>query len=93
MLSMTSTTHPAHRSEIVIRLADESDHDRLARLATLDSAAPLNGPAIYAEVGGCAKAAIDLKSGRTIADPFTPTAELVDLLEVRAARLARAHAA
>jgi hypothetical protein len=40
-----------------------------------------------AEVDGNIHAAISLSDGRAIADPFRHTAELVDLLKMRAAQL------
>ena len=45
---------------------------------------------MVAERDGEIAAALELHSGRSIADPFKPTAGLVDLLEARAALLRRA---
>ena len=60
------------------------------RLAALDSASPPRGPALVAESPHARMiAALSLGSGRAIADPFEPTAEIVALLELRAAQLAR----
>jgi hypothetical protein len=72
---------------IVIRLATRSDSRTLRNLAALDSRHPLAGPAMLAEVDGVVRAALDLSDGSVAADPFTPTAELVDLLCLRARRL------
>ena len=74
---------------IVIRHATNCDHDQrvLSELAALDSRMPLNGPALIAEVDGVARAALDLSDGSVAADPFVPTAELVELLRVRAGSL------
>ena len=74
---------------IVIRPATDSDHDKraLSRLAALDSRRRLRGPALIAEVDGVARAALDLSDGSVAADPFVPTAELVELLRVRAGSL------
>jgi hypothetical protein len=42
---------------------------------------------LIAEVDGEPRAAIHVASGETIADPFRPSTELVELLRLRAARL------
>ena len=78
---------PSQMSFMTIRTAAEDDHRRLDRLAALDSARPINGDALVAEVDGDAVAALDLHSGRAIADPFRPTARVLDLLRLRAAQL------
>jgi hypothetical protein len=70
-----------------IRQATAQDADALVRLATLDSQAPLAGPALIGEVDSTPVAAVSLTSGRAIADPFRPTAGLVEVLRARAARL------
>lgn len=72
------------RTDIVIRRADASDARALHRLAALDEApAPHAGPEVLvAEVAGRIVAAVD--GDRAIADPFEPTAPLVDLLRLRA---------
>lgn len=72
---------------IAIRRATESDRVALERLAALDSARPLTGEALIAEVGDEPQAAIQIATGTTVADPFRPTAHLVELLGVRASRL------
>ena len=58
----------------VIRLATEHDADDLRRLAALDSARPLTGRILLGEIEGVLAAARSLETGRTIADPFLPTA-------------------
>jgi hypothetical protein len=72
---------------VIVRPARPADEAGLARLAALDSARPLRGPALVAESGTRLLAAVPLKSGRAIADPFEPTAELVELLELRKEQL------
>lgn len=72
-------------SDITIRPARTADTDALLRLAALDSQGALTGDTLLAEVCGDPVAALDLGSGRVIADPFRPTADLVELLRVRAA--------
>jgi hypothetical protein len=79
-----------HVEGIVIRPARPDDAVVLRRLAHLDSARPPRGPALLAEAGGRAVAALDLSDGRMVADPFTPTLDLRALLELRARQLPRA---
>ena len=78
---------PSQMSYMTIRTADREDRRRLERLAALDSARPLDGDALVAEVDGDTVAALDLGSGRAIADPFRPTAGALNLLRTRAAQL------
>ena len=69
----------------VIRLAGDADEAPLERIAQLDSAAPLEHPVLVGEIGGRVAAALDLDTGRAIADPFVRTAHLLAHLRVRAA--------
>jgi hypothetical protein len=78
-------------NHVTVRLARPADESGLARLAALDSATPLEGPALIAEADSRLIAAVPLGPGRPIADPFEPTAELLDLLELRRAQLAQAN--
>ena len=73
---------------ISIRLATPDDDPALARLAALDSGTVPTGRVLLAERDGESQAALALTGGATLADPFVPTAELLALLRVRAARLA-----
>ena len=52
----------------------------LIRLAALDSAEVPAGPVMLAEVAGEVRAAVSLSDRTVIADPFHPTAPLVELL-------------
>src|ERR671932_2456560 len=74
-------------STLVIRVATPVDDAELRRLAALDSARPLVGAVIVAESDGRIDAALSLEDGRAVADPFRPTAGLVEVLRARAARL------
>jgi hypothetical protein len=65
---------------LTIRPAHDADAAALVRLAALDSSSPPTGAALVAEVGGELWAAIDVASGSTIADPFRPSGDLVELL-------------
>jgi hypothetical protein len=75
---------------IKIRHATSGDDRILHDLAILDSREPLTGPALIAEVEGVPRAALDLSDRSIAADPFAPTAELVELLRLRASILAAA---
>jgi hypothetical protein len=77
---------------VTIRPGFPDDAHALTRLAALDSAPrqALAGPVLVAEVDGALVAAVALRSGRVVADPFRPTAELVELLRRRATQLTAA---
>lgn len=77
---------PAEGS-VTLRFASPADWEPLARLAELDSSAPPAHPVLLAEVDGQLRAAIALTDGATVADPFQPTAGLIDLLRARACQL------
>jgi hypothetical protein len=74
-------------TDITVRRAVGADYGDLERLAALDSALPPRGPALVAIADSRMVAALPLGSGRPIADPFEPTAEIVALLRLRAAQL------
>lgn len=75
--------------EFTVRRLDPivADHEAVVRLAELDSAEPLEGEVLGAEVDGSLVAAISLDTHRVIADPFTHTAEIRSLLELRTAQV------
>jgi hypothetical protein len=77
-------------SGVILRHASAADARRLRHLAELDSAQPPAGSALVAEVDGRVRAALPLDGGAPIADPFHRSAELVELLRLRAAQLGRA---
>ena len=76
-------------SRVTLRYAAAADAERLRVLAELDSAVAPTGPALVAEIDGRLRAALPLDGGAPIADPFHRGAELIELLRVRAAQLAR----
>ena len=76
-MSLTSPT-------ISIRAATHGDGPTLTRLAALDSAPVPFGPVLLAEVDGQPRAAMAVRDGRVIADPFSRTADVVQLLRVHA---------
>jgi hypothetical protein len=71
---------------VLLRTARAEDDAELVRLAALDGARPLAGPALVAEENGALVAALCLSTGRAVADPFVPSLHLVDLLREYAAR-------
>jgi hypothetical protein len=73
---------------ITIRTSQAADAGELLRLAALDSADPIEGPALVAEVDGRLWAALPFGGGRAVADPFTESAHVTDLLRAHAAALA-----
>ena len=72
---------------VTVRLGHWADELEVKRLAALDSARKPCGDLLVAERDARIVAALPLGSGRPIADPFEPTAEIVALLELRAAQL------
>jgi hypothetical protein len=69
---------------VLVRPARDIDAADLAKLAALDSAAPLTGEILLAVSGGEVAAAMSLDTGAVIADPFVPTANLIELLRTAA---------
>jgi len=78
---LATTTAPS----VLIRAARGSDGAALERLAELDSAEVPAGSLLVAEADGRLVAAIAASTGEAIADPFLPTADVIALLELRAA--------
>ena len=74
-------------STITIRRYDlaEADQAALAKLASLDSRAALDGHVLGAEVEGRLLAAISMETGEVIADPFSRTSEMRAMLKLRRA--------
>jgi hypothetical protein len=81
---MYSTLH-----EMVLRADRPTDEQALRRLAALDSKRPIRGRALVAEVEGHTVAAVGIEDGRVVADPFEHTAEVVELLQLRAERMTK----
>jgi hypothetical protein len=73
-------------SSITIRQAYADDDLSLTRLAALDSVDIVPAaPRLVAEVDGRLVAALSLTDGSSIADPFTRTADVLELLRKAAA--------
>jgi len=78
----------ASGERVVLRRAQCQDANALDRLAALDGVRRPAGELMLAEVDGEILAAVPVAGGRAIADPFRPTADLVDLLRARTRLLA-----
>ena len=78
---------PTQFEAMTIRPAGDRDRGRLAELAALDSARPFGGEALVAEIEGRPVAAVEVGTGREIADPFAWTRSVLDLLRLRAAQV------
>ena len=78
-------------SEITIRRSTKADIPQVARLAELDSRRTPVGDVLLAFVDHELRAAVELNSGAVVADPFRPTADLVELLRMRVDGLQRSN--
>lgn len=88
-----SSTATNRWKPVLIRTSDERDGGRLALLADLDSRTLPAGAFLLAEVDGELVAAVSLDTNEpALADPFRPTARIVELLELHARELRRVGA-
>ena len=75
---------------ILIRQSQWHDATALRRLADLDSRSLPSGAFLLAEVSDELVAAVPLDGNdESISDPFKPTADIVELLELHACQLRR----
>jgi hypothetical protein len=81
---MSSASTSPRLDGVLLRTAFSDDAADLLRLAALDSARPLPGPALVAEENGAIVAALCLSTGRAVADPFVPSLHFVELLRQHA---------
>jgi len=92
--------HPADRvarrhptgdvgAALLIRSASPDDEPAIARLSALDEHMLPRGERLIGELGGRIVAALDVRSGDAVADPFVPTTGIVELLGLRAAQVRR----
>jgi hypothetical protein len=84
----TTAVRQPIKESVLLRLTTIGDADAIERLAALDSAPAPDSRCVVAEIDGTLVAALPLRGGNVIADPFKPTAHLVPLLELRAKQLA-----
>jgi hypothetical protein len=75
------------REPVLLRMTTVGDAEAIVRLAALECMPVPDSRCVIAEVDGTVVAALPLRGGRVIADPFRPTAHLVPLLELRAKQL------
>jgi hypothetical protein len=76
-----------------IRRAWPDDTRALARLADLDSSAVPAAPLLLALAGRDLRAAVSLRDGVAISDPFHPSVAALELLRIRANQLRAARRA
>ncbi len=74
---------------LTIRMAATEDAPILKRLADIDSADPLTGQVMLAEVDDTCVAAISLDNGTVNANPFLRTAGIVSHLRMRRYQIMR----
>ena len=74
-------------STLNIRTAGPEDERAIERLALLDDSRRPRGELLVAEAGGELVAALPVHGGRAVADPFRPSAQVVELLALRARQL------
>jgi len=80
----------ADGAAVLIRRAAPGDEPQIARLAALDERPQLpRGERLIGELEGRVVAALDVRSGRAVADPFVPTRKIVELLGLRASQVRR----
>jgi hypothetical protein len=72
---------------ITIRSAAVQDAAAIARLSLLDGHRLPAGEQLVAEADGHIVAAVEVASGKTVADPFRPTAGVARLVRLRAEQL------
>lgn len=78
---------------LTLRPATAADAAAISGVAQLDSAPMPEGDLLVALVDGRLLAALSLTTGSVVADPFSRTADLVEMLRDRAAQLREAGAA
>jgi hypothetical protein len=69
---------------LIIQQADDTDIPAVWRLAALDDRRAPRGPALLAYVGDDLRAALGLRDGQVVADPFHRTDDIVEMLRVEA---------
>lgn len=79
----------ADEPAVLIRRASAADAPALDRLSALDERELPAGERLIGELGGRVVAALEVCSGRAVADPFVATTGVVELLGLRAAQVRR----
>jgi len=88
-VAMPSHTEGDAGAALLIRPAAAADEPAIARLSALDEHVLPRGERLIGELGGRIVAALDVRSGDVVADPFVPTRGIVELLGLRAAQVQR----
>ena len=83
----TQHAEAAQAPAISLRLASVDDERVVRRLAALDDARVPQGEVLLAEIDGDAVAALSLRDGHVVANPFVHTEAAVTLLRMRAAHV------
>src|SRR5207237_409607 len=65
---------PVHEEAVALRLCSVHDDQALERLALLEGQSSPRGRFVLAEVDGEVVAALPLRGGKALTDPFRPTA-------------------
>lgn len=81
-----------HEPDVRVRWASDDDEIVLRKLAALDGTHVPARPVLIGEVDGHACAALSLRTGHLVADPFRPAACVSELLRVRAEQIVAAAA-
>jgi hypothetical protein len=76
---------------ISIRRAEATDQAALREVAERDSRLLPAGDLLVAVVGTEIRAVLSMHTGEAVADPFHPTAALVELLRIRARQIERSR--
>ena len=87
------SAHDDRLAAVTVRRFGERDIDAIQRLAALDEKPIPSGGVLVAEQAGELVAALPLDGGDALADPFKPTADVVELLRVSARQLREASGA
>jgi hypothetical protein len=74
-------------ASVTVRLSRASDQDAIRRLEQLEGRCLPDEPALVAEAEGRVLAVRSVGKRETLADPFRPTAQLVELLDLRSVQL------
>jgi hypothetical protein len=69
---------------LTIQQTNNTDTPAVWRLAALDDRRAPHAPALLAYVGGELRAALGLRDGQVVADPFHRTDDIVEMLRVEA---------
>ncbi len=80
-------SEPTPFDNVTVRRAQPRDAAAIRRLADLEGRSAPEEPLLVAEVDGTVLAARSLEARQTVADPFRPTGQLVELLDLRSLHL------